>query len=82
MIFEIFYHRLRPGVDVELAVDITEMAAHRLDADAEEIGNFLVEIPFGQMLQHFTLTVGEARRLLFDGTELVEVLDHFASDMR
>ena len=44
---------LGPGADVQLFVDAADVGAHRLEADAEFIGDFLVHEPLAEKIEHF-----------------------------
>ena len=47
------------GVDIELAHDALAMGLNRADANAEAVGDLLVEQPLGNQGEHLTLAVGQ-----------------------
>src|SRR5262245_16713209 len=52
---QIFYHRFGAGMDVQFFINRSHVAAHGVDADVHPVGNFLVSITIGQLLEKFGL---------------------------
>ena len=44
MVLQVFHDGLGAGVDVELVVDVSEVASHRFHADSQGIRNFFVKM--------------------------------------
>jgi len=52
---------VRPGVGIELAVDVLDMRLDRADCHDERGGDLGIALPSGQQAQHHDLTLGERR---------------------
>lgn len=81
MLLQKFNSRLRPRMDVELFVDMAQVAADRFDADSESVRDFFVEAAFRQMFEHLQFAFRELLGFVFLWSQSMEILDHFSCDM-
>src|SRR6185503_5364277 len=76
-----FGYGLRARPDLQLLVNATDVGVHRFVADAEFLGDFLVEKSLAEEIEHLFL----ARRKLFGGFSrrrwLLKRQDDFAGDV-
>ena len=55
-------HRLRARMDVQFFVNAADVSAHRVEADAELVANFLDEKSLREIVQHFAFALRKVLR--------------------
>src|SRR4051794_26665830 len=69
------------GPNLELFVNAADVCVDGCVADAELLGDFFVDSPFCQAIEHFPLTGGKGLSGLLGGGALLEGLNHFPGDV-
>jgi hypothetical protein len=59
LLAEEFHHRLVARVDLQFVVNVLQMGADRVEADAHVIGDFLVKAALGELGENFGLASGQ-----------------------
>ena len=78
---EEFDDGLGAGLDVELFVNRMEMGADGAESDAELVGDFFVEITFGEEREDFLFAFSEALDIGSGLADLLEMIDDFPGDL-
>src|ERR1017187_3617510 len=79
---QVFHHGLGAGMDMQLFINRPHVTPHGINADLHAVGNFLVSIAIGQLVEELLLTGGQQgnRRGLFCRSH--EKLDNAAGELR
>ena len=66
---------------MELLIHVAEVVVDRSVADAQKVGNFLVEVAFDQKLQDFPFPVGQLGRIVLNRGGLTKGLNDLAGNV-
>src|SRR5260221_7590123 len=75
-------HRFRAGSDLKFLINSPDVGVHGFVADADLLGNFFIEKPMAEAIEHLLFTLRKILGRLWRGAGFLKRLYDFPPDMR
>src|ERR1019366_3279098 len=78
---EVFHHRLGPGMDMEFFIDRAHVAAYGVNANGHPVGDLLVGVALGELIQKVLFSRRQPRNRRFPFPRPRKILDHAPGEL-